>query len=300
MSKIVLLAGGTGFIGHRLQSLLQEKGYTVRVLTRRPNGANQYAWDPENGRLDEAALTGVHAVINLAGAGIADGRWTAGRKKALLDSRVNSATVLREAIRKSDTRPTVYISASAIGFYGNSGERLMTELDQPATSGFLADTCRAWEEAADTVAQLGIRTVKFRIGVVLGKEGGALKEIAKPLYFCLGAYFGNGQAWYSWIHRDDMCRAFIFALENESLAGVYNAVAPQPERIKALVKTAARAMRRPAIFLPVPAFALRLLFGEMADTILFSNRVSAEKLLKTGFSFQFQDLDSALRAIFQR
>ncbi|HNL38674.1 MAG: TIGR01777 family oxidoreductase [Saprospiraceae bacterium] len=299
MNKLVVLAGGSGFIGSRLQTLLKEQGYTVRVLTRKPRGAGQFAWDPDSGVMDEAALEGVSAVINLAGAGIADGRWTPARKKDLIDSRVSSARLLREAFQRSGARPAVYVSASAIGFYGNSGEQLMRETDPPVTGGFLSDTCRLWENAADEVATLGIRTVKFRIGVVLDKSGGALKEIARPLYFGLGAYFADGKAWYSWIHRDDLCRALIFALENESLAGVYNAVAPHPERIKPLVKAAARALGRPALFAPVPAFALRLLFGEMADTILFSNLVSAEKLQAAGFRFQFPELEGAMKEIFR-
>lgn len=299
MDKIVLLAGGSGFIGSRLQVLLKEKGYTVRVLTRTPRGAGQFAWDPARGTMDEAALEGVSAIVNLAGAGIADGRWTPARKKLLLDSRVESARLLRDALRRNGARPSVYVSASAIGYYGNSGEQLMRETDPPRTGGFLSDTCRVWESAADEVAALGIRTVKFRVGVVLDKTGGALKEIARPLYFGLGSYFADGKAWYSWIHRDDMCRALIYAIENESLAGVYNAVAPHPERIKPLVKAAARAMRRPVLFAPVPAFALRILFGEMADTILFSNLVSAEKLQAAGFRFEFPELDGAMKAIFQ-
>ncbi len=300
MSQTILLAGGTGFVGSRLQLLLREKGYTVRILSRNPKGDEQFAWDPEAGTIDSAALQGVQAVINLAGAGIADGRWTPERKRLIVDSRIQSAALLRDAIRRSEALPEVYISASAIGYYGNSGEQLMHESDPPATGGFLSETCRGWEAAADTVATLGIRTVKFRIGVVLGKEGGALREIARPVYFGLGAYFADGRAWYSWIHRDDLCRALIAGIENPAMAGVYNAVAPQPERIKPLVKSVAKALRRPAVFLPVPAFALRILFGEMADTILFSNLVSAEKLLQTGFEFQHPELDGALRAIFRR
>lgn len=299
MGQTILLAGGTGFIGSRLQTLLLEKGYTVRVLTRHPKGDNQFAWNPEAGTIDEAALRGVHAIINLAGAGIADRRWTAARKRLIVDSRTQSAAVLREAIRRSGELPAAYISASAIGYYGNSGEQLMHESDPPATAGFLSEACRAWESAADSVATLGIRTVKFRIGIVLGKEGGALREIARPVYFGLGAYLVDGLAWYSWIHRDDLCRALIAAIENPDMAGVYNAVAPHPSRMKTLVKSIAKALRRPAIFVPVPTFALRILFGEMADTVLFSNFISAEKLLETGFQFQYPELDGAMQAIFR-
>lgn len=299
MSPIILLAGGTGLVGSRLQDLLREKGYAVRLLTRKPKADNEFAWDPVAGAIDDTALRGVQAVVNLAGAGIAERRWTAARKQLVLESRVRSAAVLREAIGRTGERPAAYISASAIGYYGNSGEQWMREDDRPATGGFLSDTCRQWEAAADSVAALGIRTVKVRIGIVLAREGGALCEIAKPVYFGAGVYFADGQAWYSWIHRDDLCRAIIHFIENETLAGVFNAVAPQPARNKALTRAVVKAIGRPALLLPAPAFALRLVLGEMADTVLFSNRVSADKLSASGFNFVFPELIGALNAIFR-
>lgn len=297
----MLLAGGTGLIGSRLQTLLREKGHAVRLLTRTPHGENQYAWDPERGMLDAAALSGgVQAVVNLAGAGIAERRWTAARKRAIVESRTKSAALLREAFQQGNQRPEVYVSASAIGYYGASGEQLVHEHDAPAGGGFLVETCRAWENAADEVAALGIRTVKLRIGIVLDQTGGALREIVRPMRFGLAAYFGDGRAWYSWIHRDDVCRAILWAIENQGVEGVFNAVAPNPVRNRDLVKSAAKVRRRPAILAPAPVFALRLLLGEMADAILQSNRVSAEKLLQAGFSFQHPQLDDALAEIFPR
>ncbi len=303
-NKTIILAGGTGLIGTRLQALLREEGYAVRLLTRTPKGEGQFAWNPEAETIDERALVGADAIINLAGAGIADGRWTEARKKSIVDSRVKGAQTLRRALARMDKHPQVYISASAVGYYGDSGEQLMHETDPPGPTGFKAHTCVVWEDAALEVASLGIPTVVMRIGLVLAKEGGALREIVRPLRFGLGAYFANGQAWYPWIHRDDMCRVFIWALRQTWAATdehqplhIYNAAAPNPVRNLPLVKAAAKAMRQPALFVPAPAFVLRLMLGEMSDVILDSNKVSSEKLERAGFSFQFTDVDSALKDI---
>lgn len=298
--KNILIAGGTGLIGRQLGRLLLEQGYSVHLLTRTPRSPGEYLWNPAAGTLDPAALEGVDAIINLAGAGIADKRWTVARKKELIESRVQSALVLAKYLAEAKKRPEVYISASAVGFYGNSGEAEMLETDAPADESFMVQCCRAWEDAADQVSAVGIRIVKFRIGIVLAKEGGALREIIKPLYFGLGAYFGDGRAWWPWVHRDDVCRAFVHAIEHAEMSGVYNLVAPHPVRGKALVQSTARAMRRPAVFLPAPAFVLRLLLGEMYAAVLNSNRVSAQKLLDTDFVFRFPQLDPALHAIFAR
>jgi uncharacterized protein len=295
-----LLAGGSGLIGKRLSEILRAQGHSVRLLTRTPRGEGQFAWNPAAGTLDEAALEGVDFVVNLAGAGIADRRWTAARKRELVQSRVQSAEVLRRAFEREAKRPRAYVSASAIGFYGNSGEDLMLETSAPADQSFMVECCQKWEQAADAVAALGIRTVKLRIGVVLATEGGALAEFVKPLRFGLGTYFADGQAWYSWIHRDDVCRAFVWALENESVEGIFNAVAPQPVRNRDLVQATARAMRQPVLMLPAPAFALRLMLGEMSAVVLNSNRVSAEKIERAGFQFDFPTLEGALGEIFDR
>jgi len=297
--KTILIAGGTGLIGVRLQTMLKDKGYAVRLLTRTPAGDDQYGWDPAIGQIDERALLGVDAVINLAGAGIADGRWTPARKKLLIDSRVQSAKLLREVFQRIKVLPGTYLSASAIGYYGNSGERRMFETDQPVDQSFMVECCAEWEEGAEEVAALGIRTVVFRIGVVLAKEGGALAEFVKPLRLGMGAYFADGKAWYSWIHRDDLCRMFVWALENTQLEGVYNAVAPEPARNKDLVKATAKAMRQPALIVPAPSFALRLALGEMSAVVLNSNLISDEKIRATGFVFHFPDLQSALQDIFK-
>ncbi len=300
MARTILIAGGTGFIGAHLTELLRSKGHLVRLLTRTPRGADQYGWDPMAGRIDDEAVRGADVVINLAGAGIAERRWTPARKKLIIESRVQSARTLLDAFQRLKHFPEAYLAASAIGYYGNSGEDWMNENDPPADSSFLVESTTAWELASETITALGIRTVVFRIGIVLEQSGGALREIAKPLRLGIGGYFGAGQAWYSWIHRDDVCRMFLWAAENPHIAGTYNAVAPNPARNKDLVKATANAMHQPAIFVPAPPPALRLAFGEMADAILFSTRVSAEKIIRAGFHFQHPNLAGALDAIFSK
>lgn len=295
---IVLIAGGTGLVGKRLSSILQQQGYTVRLLTRQPKSEGQFFWNPATNEIDPNALSGVTTVINLAGAGIADQRWTASRKKELIESRGKSALLLAHAIQQSPSKPEVYLSASAIGFYGNSGEAWMLEDSAPVDHSFMVDCCQQWEAAADTIAAMGIRTLKFRIGVVLALEGGALAEIVKPLRFGLGAYFSDGQAWWSWIHLDDVCRAFVWGMETPSAQGAYNLTAPEPVRGKALVQATAKAMKQWAVFLPAPAFVLRLLLGEMSAVVLNSNRVSSKKLEQAGFEFKWPALEAAVSDIF--
>ena len=293
-----LLAGGSGLIGQRLAELLRAKSHNVRLLTRSPKGPDQFGWDTDKGTLDEKALQGVDYVINLAGEGIADKRWTEERKRAIIESRVKSARLLRDTFERTGFRPKAYLSASAIGYYGDSGERRMNEADAPVDDSFMVQCCQAWEQAADEVAALGIRTVKFRIGVVLAKEGGALLEFIKPLRFGIGIYFADGQAWYSWIHRNDLCRTFVWAIENEAIAGVFNAVAPLPERLKTLVQATAEAMHKNALIMPVPAFALKLALGEMSAVVLNSNLVVADKIQAAGFVFEYPKLPAALQQIF--
>ncbi len=298
MGKTVLVAGGSGFIGSRLVEMLQERGHRVRLLTRTPRADNHYPWDPVNGQIAEEAVRGAQVVINLAGAGIADKRWTPARKRLIIESRVKSAAVLRDAFQRLGHLPEVYLAASAIGYYGNAGEREMTEDDSPADKGFLSTSTVEWEAATESISALGVRTVALRIGIVLEQGGGALREIARPLRFGIGAYFANGQAWYSWIHRDDVCRMFLWAMDAPHAEGIYNAVAPHPVCNRDLVRATARAMGRPALLVPAPAFALRLMLGEMADVVLNSTRVSAAKVARAGFSFQYPTVEEALQHIF--
>jgi uncharacterized protein (TIGR01777 family) len=299
MAKTVLVAGGSGFIGSRLVERLQAEGHRVRLLTRTPRAEHHFGWNPADGQIDDEAVRGADVVINLAGAGIAEKRWTPERKKLIISSRVDSARVLGQAFRRLQHLPQAYLAASAIGYYGNSGERLMTENDPPADQGFLSTSTIAWEQATETIAAMGIRTVTLRIGIVLEQSGGALREIIRPLRWGIGAYFGDGQAWYSWIHRDDVCRMFLWAMDTTGAEGIYNAAAPNPVRNRELVRATARAMGRRALLMPAPVLALRMLLGEMADVVLNSTRVSADKVRQEGFSFQFPTLEEALADIFR-
>lgn len=298
MNIKVLIAGGSGLIGSRLAQLLRVQGAEVRILTRTPQQQGEFHWDPATGQIATESLTDIDAVINLAGAGIADKPWTRARKQQIIESREQAAAVLAKAMEAMTIRPGVYIGASAIGYYGNSGEQLMTEDSTPADHDFMNYCCERWESATDQVAKLGIRIVKFRIGIVLSRKGGALAEILKPLQFGLGTYFSNGRAWWSWIHPDDLSRMFIQAISNESMSDVYNAVAPAPVRNRELVKQVIAASGKTAILAPVPAFALKLALGEMSAAVLNSNRVSSEKMQQTGFEFQFPEIGTALQDVF--
>jgi uncharacterized protein (TIGR01777 family) len=296
MKHTILIAGGTGLIGRELCTLLREKGWEVRILTRNPRQANEFAWDPSKGTLDERAMIGVDTVINLAGAGIADKRWTTERKQLLINSRTESAHTLREYFRRSGHLPQTYLAASAIGYYGNSGETPMYETDKPVDASFMVQCCEAWETASEMVAAMGIRTVVFRIGIVLSKEGGALPEFIKPMHMGVGAYFGDGNAWYSWVHRHDVSQMFVWAIEEKAAAGVYNAVAPNPVRNKNLIMAISKELKIWAVFVPAPTFAIRLALGEMSAVVLNSNRVSGEKIIQAGFHFKYPTLESALQA----
>lgn len=295
--ETILIAGGTGLIGKRLSAFLEKEGYSVRHMSRHENLQARfpaYRWDPETGFLDPKALEGVSFVINLAGAGIADKPWTEGRKRMIISSRVRSTLLLRDALLKTSQGPKAYLSGAAIGYYGNRGEEWVTEESGPG-QGFLSESCLEWEKAIREVEALGIRTVAFRTGIVLSSRGGALPKLALPLRFRLAPYFGNGRQWYSWIHIDDLCRMFSFALKKESVAGVFNAVGPEPARNKELVEKMAAASERKAWFFPVPALLLRLGMGEMADTVLYSARVRAGKIMSQGFEFLHPGLAEALK-----
>ena len=300
--ETVLIGGGTGLIGNRLSHFLKEKGYNVVHLSRsiRPNAKFPTAtWNPPLQEIDESAVQNADYVINLAGAGIADKPWTDKRKELIIKSRTQTTNLLLEAFQKTGKQPKAFISSAAIGYYGARGEEEMTEVSSPG-SGFLAESCIAWESAIQRVAETNIRTVAFRIGIVLTTRGGALPKMTLPLNFFMGTYFGNGQQWYSWAHIDDICRMFIWAIENETVQGTYNAVAPTPFRNKAFIQEVGKAKKRPFILFPVPSWGLRLGLGEMADVVLNSTRVSAERLLSEGYSFNYPDLGEALTDLFQR
>lgn len=298
MSQNILITGGTGLVGTRLTEMLLEKGYQVYHLSR--SGDNKqtvktYVWDVEKKEIDPEALASADYVIHLAGAGVADKRWTKSRKEVILKSRTESAQLLHDAIAQLGSHQIkAFIAASGINYYGeDTGSVEMIE-SRPKGNGFLADVTQQWEAAVDNIKKLNIRVVKFRMGVVLSKKGGALVKIVQPIKFGAGAPLGSGQQYMSWIHIDDVCRMYIYAIENEKIEGVYNAVAPHPVTNEQFTQSAAKVLHRP-LFLPnIPAFAIRLVYGELASAVLGGSKVSNEKIKETGFKFKFENVDTAL------
>jgi uncharacterized protein len=300
---ITLIAGGTGLIGKRLCELLADTGHEVRVLSRTNNTAGPYAtfaWDPEKNVLDQKALKQVDYVINLSGAGIADKPWTPARKKLIIDSRVKGNLLLRQELAALSQPPKAFVSSAAVGYYGMVEGNAWVDESHPAGQGFLPESCVAWEGSIRAVANTGIRTVGLRVGVVLAKTGGALPKLIQPFRFGAAPYFGNGQVWMPWIALDDVCRMFQFALENESIQGIYNAVAPHPARNLELVETALSVLGSKAIKVPTPPFALRLALGEMADVVLTGAKVSAQRMADEGFEWEYRELRAALEAALLR
>lgn len=300
-NKHVLITGGTGLIGRLVTNQLINQGYSVSHLSRKP-GHNPkiktYLWDVYKGSIDEHCLQGVGTILHLAGESIAAERWTDKRKKEIVDSRTKSIELIYRLIKSKPNQVNTVISASAIGFYSDRGDELLTE-DSPANNDFMAQCCTQWESAADEGKKLGLRILKFRTGVVLSKDEGALPEMAKPIKLGLGAPLGSGSQWIPWIHWRDAVDMYLYAIEKINLSGVYNMVAPSPVTNKQFTRTLAEELHRPVWPIKVPAFILKLLLGEMSTMILASTRVSAEKIEKDGFSFKYPQLTGALKEIFE-
>lgn len=299
--KKVLITGGTGLVGKRLSELLLEKGYEPVLLSRNPkplSKTKQYRWDIGKNFIEPAAIEEADYIVHLAGEGIADKPWTSARKKQLLESRTKSSEVLLQALKAYPNKVKAVVAASAIGFYGNTGDSLITE-DAPSGKGFLSEVCVAWEKATTPFAEV-TRLAQLRIGIVLSTQGGALTELQKPINFGLGAYIGNGNQFYSWIHIDDLCGIIIHALEHEEVIGVYNAVAPNPVRNRDLVDAIRFALKKPSVGLPSPEFAIKLIMGEMAAVVLDSCKVSAQKIIQSGYQFKFKLPTPALHDLYKR
>ena len=298
----VLIGGGTGLVGLCLSQLLREKNYEVRHLSRKSDLNAEfpaYKWDIKNGTIDAAAMQNVDYIINLAGAGIADKRWTEARKKLIIDSRTQTTDLLRKYIESGEMSPKVFISASAVGYYGNQGDKLMKEDAKPG-DGFLSESVRLWEESIKLIEDTNLRTVYVRVGIVLSTQGGAMPELMKTFPLGVGAYFGTGKNYYSWIHIDDVANIFIHAIENKEMQGIYNAVAPNPSQVKPLVMKMKEAYGRPVLVMPAPEFGIKLAFGELSHTVLDSTRVSSQKIEEAGFEFEFPQLLPALKNIMER
>jgi uncharacterized protein (TIGR01777 family) len=288
-----LVSGAGGLIGSSLVASLTAGGHQVTRLTRAGSEAGSIAWDPATGVQDRDALEGHDAVVHLAGENIA-GRWTAAKKRRIADSRIIGTRSLCAALAALQRPPNVLVCASAIGYYGDRGDEMLDERS-PAGTGFLAETCRAWEEAAEGARGRGIRVVPLRFGVVLSRRGGALARMLTPFRLGLGGRIGDGSQYMSWVAIDDAVGALEHALAREDLSGPVNAVSPAPVTNREFTATLARVLSRPAVF-PMPAAAARLVFGEMADALLLASaRVTPARLLATGYPFRHPALEGALR-----
>ena len=299
MPITVLIGGGTGLVGSRLAQLLADRGDGVRLLTRSPDRADAphplFHWDAARGTIDARALDGVTHVVNLAGAGIAEARWTARRKALIIESRTETTRLLADAVQAAGPGVEAFVSAGAIGYYGDRGDELLDEASGPG-EGFLSESTLLWERAVGEFAgQTGVRTCLLRTGIVLSTRGGALEKMLTPARLGVSGYFGAGRQYYSWIHLDDIARAYAAALDDDRFVGPVNAVAPAPVTCKHLAQVLAKALPNPCIAAPVPAVGLRLALGEMADTVLDSTRVVSDRLEhELGFRFDFPEVEGAL------
>lgn len=296
----ILITGASGLIGPKLIRNLLEKGHSVSVLSRNPHkikGVQVFKWDIDNQTIDNDSLNGVDTIIHLAGAGIADERWTKARKQLIVDSRVLSTQLLYRAIEETKAPIKTIISASAVGFYGDRADEILTESSSNGT-GFLADCCRQWENAVDEGQKFGVRLVKFRIGLVLAKQGGALAKLETPVSLFLGAPLGSGKQWMPWIHVKDLLALFEKAIENPIFEGTFNACSPIPVTNFEFTKILAKTLFRPVWPIKVPKFVLKAVLGEMSQVILISNHTSSQKLINTGFKFRYAGLDEALKEIY--
>lgn len=288
------VTGSTGLVGSALCDLLKEKGHEVVPIVRRNASAGQILWAPAKGELNAADLAGLDGVVHLAGENIAGGRWNAARKKKIVDSRVDGTTLLSQKMAEADPKPKFLVCASAIGFYGERGPEPVNEEDAVGT-GFLADTCKQWEDACQPARDANMRVVNVRIGIVLSPKGGALQKMLTPFKLGGGGIVGNGRQFWSWVALDDVTGAIVHAVENEDLSGPLNAVSPEAVDNRKFTKVLGKVLRRPTLF-PLPAFVARIVLGEMADELLLSSiHVKPKVLSDSGYKFQHPDLESALR-----
>jgi uncharacterized protein (TIGR01777 family) len=298
MPAKILVSGSSGLIGAALIPALKSSGYEITCLVRgTASGKEQIQWDPAQPLVPES-VSGFDAVVHLAGESIV-GRWTEAKKRRIRESRVQGTLRLAEALAQAPQRPRVLISASAIGYYGDRGDEALRE-DSASGSGFLPEVCREWEDATEPATKAGIRTVQVRFGLVLSQHGGALQKMLPPFRLGVGGNMGNGRQWWSWIDIDDLVGAVQHVIKTETLQGPINVVGPNPLTNAEFTKTLASVLSRPALF-PMPAFAARLVFGQMGDELLLaSQRVEPAKLLASGYVFQKPDLRAALEGILKK
>jgi len=290
----VLITGGSGLIGRRLSFLLKSRGYEVRILSRSNNPKNNYktfVWNVSEQYINDSAFEGLNHIIHLAGAGIADKRWSEKRKKEIIASRVASTNLLYNSVKRLKTPLNSFISASATGYYGAvTSETIFEEKDKPAKD-FLGKVCSLWEDSIFQFNEIKIRTVALRTGIVLSKDGGALKKMKTPIITSLG----NGKQYMPWIHIDDLCELYIKAIEDEQFKGAFNAVSSEHISNLSFSKKISKIFNYPFLALGAPSFILQIVFGEMSTIILNGSRISANKIKQAGFKFKFENLEKALK-----
>ena len=292
----VAVTGSSGLIGSSLVSFLPKKDVTVSRILRENPEDNEISWKPEGGDWDSAFAGGIDGIVHLAGENIASGRWTNAKKDKIRNSRIEGTKKLCEHILKLPTPPSVFVCASAIGYYGDRGMAFLNE-GSPRGSGFLPDVCLDWEEAAESVSKAGIRVVNVRFGIVLSKDGGALAKMLTPFKMGMGGKIGSGTQYMSWVAMDDVTGAIYHTLVTDSLKGPVNVTAPNPVTNKEFTNTLGKVLNRPTV-MPMPAFAARLAFGEMAnDLLLASTKVAPKKLSDSGYDFQYPELENALKHV---
>ena len=294
----VLISGSHGLVGQALIESLTNDGHEIHRLVRRGRavGSPEIEWHPNQGLIDAEHLEGLDAVVHLAGESIASGRWSAQKKEKIRDSRVKGTRLLSRSLEQLSRPPSSFICASAIGYYGNRGDQVLTE-ESPPGSDFLSQVCVEWEEATQPAVEKGIRTVNARFGIILDKEGGALAKMLPPFHMGVGGRIGDGKQWMSWIALDDVIGGLRLAITNQTLHGPVNFVAPNPVTNAEFTKALGKALSRPTLF-PIPAFGVRMAFGEMADALLLaSQRVEPVRLKDRGYSFQHSEIGPTLAHI---
>lgn len=302
MKKQILITGATGLVGKKLIAALQQDGHSITILARKNKPVKNvkvYLWDVYNQKIDPECMQGIDTVIHLAGEPIADKKWTKERKQQIIDSRVMSTKLLYKTIRETEAPVTTFISASAVGYYGDREDEILTEESSNGT-GFMAHCCKLWENAVDEGKSLNLRIVKFRIGFILAKKDGALTSFDKPIRFFVGAPLGTGLQWIPWVHIDDIISMFKTATDDLAFRGVYNACAPFPVTNATLTRAIAKALRRPVWPLKVPEKVLEMILGKMSTVVTLSTNTSAQKLLDTGFIFKYTHLEDALADIYSK
>ncbi len=301
MNKRIIITGATGLIGKILCKELIERGDEITIFTSNTakatsliKGAKEYIkWNYSNPEEWKNHLNESDAVIHLAGASIAGKRWNASYKKLIMESRIASTRNIVKAIEEAEQKPSTFISSSAVGYYGNAENNILTETSESGND-FLSQVCKAWELESEKVESFGVRRISVRTGIVLSAKGGALERMLLPFKLFIGGPIGSGKQWFPWIHIDDLIRIYLFALDNPSISGIINAASPNPATMKEFALTLGKTLHRPSLF-RVPFFALRIAIGEAAESVIASQRVIPKKLLESGFKFKFENVEEALR-----